>query len=297
MPFSGMDAAFEGFRITRQHPLAVLIWSVIFLVMSLLTSWAMATLSGDALREFMQVAMEGGTASVQQWAAVGPGYLAATAISLVLNAFVATAVARASAGGRGAAIGFLGFGGRELVQIVNLFLWGLIVALFYLLATIVTAVVLGVIAFLAAMVSPILAAIVPVFGVVMLVLALLLISARLALAGPITAYEGRIGIGRSWAMTRGLTWALVGSLFVAFVFSLIVCVLVGVIGAAILSSMAGGFDQLIPAITEASQSPGELSPFWIVYILFASLMSGLSSAIVFGVGANAYQQLNRSSAA
>lgn len=295
MSFSGMDAAFEGFRITRQHPLAVLIWSAVFLVMSVLTSWAMAALSGAALADFMQVAMAGGTATAAQWGAVAPGYLAATAISLVINALIANAVARAAAGTGRAAAGFLSLGGRELLQVVNLFLWGLIVFVFYLLAAIATALVLGVIAFLAAMISPVLAATVPAFGIVIMVLALLLISARLVLAGPITAYEGRIGIGRSWAMTRGRTWALVGSLFIAFVFSLIVCILVGVIGAAILSGMAGGFDQLVPAITQASQSPGELSAFWIVYILFVALMSGLSSAIVFGVGANAYRQLTRSS--
>ena len=296
--FSGMDAAFEGFRITREHPFAVLIWSAIFLVFTAASSLVMAALSGPALQEFTQVAMTGGGVSAQHWAALAPGYLASLAISLVLYAFIANAVARASESGSGGGFGFIRLGGREVLQFVNLLLWGLIVTLVYL-ASAIAAIILGVVlAMLAGMLSPMLAgAVTMAVPVVVLLLALLLISARLCLAGPITAYEGGIGIGRSWSMTKGRTWSLVGALFIAMVFAIIVCVLVGVIGAAILSTMTGGFDQVWPAIVAATQSPGEPSAFWIVYMVFASLMSGLSSAIVFGVGPYAYRHLKGASAA
>ena len=52
MGFSVTNAAFEGFRLTREHPRAVLAWTGVLLLLHLATSALLVGMAGPALNDF-----------------------------------------------------------------------------------------------------------------------------------------------------------------------------------------------------------------------------------------------------
>ena len=297
MSLSAMEAAFEGFRITSARPVSVLIWTIGFFISAVLCTLAMEALAGDAMRNYLAVVEGGGQPTPDQvvafFGAMGPAYLALIAISLPIQAVLINGVMRASVAETGDRLGYLRLGGRELAQMGNLFLWALILFFTYIAAALVSLIPAFIVGLVGGFISPVLGSALGALAVVAFIfVALLLVSARLSLAGPITALEGGIGLSRSWTATKGLSWKLAGALFVASVFALIVVILVGLIALGVLSAMTGGLTQAWAFVSTAGTAgPLLITPTGVVYMAFSALINGLTTVIGFGVGADAWRQL------
>ena len=52
MSFSASDAAFEGFRIARRHPVAIAVWAGVALITNLITVASLITIAGPQMASF-----------------------------------------------------------------------------------------------------------------------------------------------------------------------------------------------------------------------------------------------------
>ncbi len=189
--FSASDAALDGLRVIREHWRLVLGWAVFHLL---------AIIIMIVVSVVIAVGLAEGGAGDPRTVGAQAGGLISVLGALLTETLIAGAFYRAVM--RGGPPGFfhLRIGPDEL----RLFVVGLVGLLIFLVLSAVTMAVGA-----AAGVLWGLAAAVAALGAASLLLA------RFYLAGPIVIAERRIGLGRSWRMTRGSTWPLVGVLWLA----------------------------------------------------------------------------------
>jgi len=132
-------------------------------------------------------------------------------------------------------------------------------------------------------------------------IALLVVSLRFSMVGPMIVDDGRFHFGESWTLTRGRLGSLflLGlSLFGLLVLGdLVFLGMLGAVGFAGLGAAAGGFER-IPAFL---QSPlptlmGKLAPFFVVYLIVVVPLSGAVAAIFGAPWAKVYQDLKPNAA-
>ncbi|MBW8304105.1 MAG: hypothetical protein K0M78_09230 [Brevundimonas sp.] len=124
MAFSGSDAAFEGFRLVRRNPMALVAWALLYAVVSLASLFAMSRTIGpitewgqrmDALESQSPSATpEEVMAAFQGFGEVmlGLGWL--LPVSLIVTAMLMAAVARAVLNPRAGGFGYLRLGMDEV---------------------------------------------------------------------------------------------------------------------------------------------------------------------------------------
>lgn len=233
MRFSAGEAAFEGFRVTRHHPAAVVAWSLVSLVSLLATVLTAMPILGPVLGELqtmVQGALTGGagepSAAMQmqmtyaQWATLP--------VSLVTQAVLLPALYRAMRSEGRDRFAFIRLGRDELRVLA----------------------VLAAIALLSMGMNQIAELIVSVSdktafemlgGLVSFVLTLLTLYAtvRLVLATPATFASGAIDLAAGWRLTKGLFWPLLGLAIMAGVMAAIVILLLVIIALPIWGLVGG----------------------------------------------------------
>ena len=97
MSFSATDAAFEGFRVVRRHPVVALAWGLVYLLMYVVMfglgadKWAALMAAGEALEQSANPSM----ADFQALGQVYAGALAwAAPAGLLIGTVLSAAVAR-----------------------------------------------------------------------------------------------------------------------------------------------------------------------------------------------------------
>ncbi len=241
MTFSATEAAFEGFRTVRRHPLAIVFWGMAYLAFFA----AFFFLFGGTLASVMATTrgMEGGQPSPQDMEALGQTYLGfmglAMPLALVLGAVLNAAVARAVLRPQDKSFGYLRLGADELRVLAV----SVIIAILFFAASIVLFAVVGVAAGLAAQANQGLAVLVGILLGLAAVAALVWLSIRLSLAVPITLAEKRIAPFESLRLTKGKTLQLLGMAIIAFIMSILVSLL-GTIIALPVTMTTGGLQQL-----------------------------------------------------
>ncbi|RZJ28394.1 MAG: hypothetical protein EON85_09040 [Brevundimonas sp.] len=209
MTFSITNAAFEGFRVMRRSPVAVVMWGVTYFVCLALIMIA----AGGAV---MAVISRFGEATDDPAAALSIGgsvimvYLISIPLSLVAASIIVAATCRAVLTPKKPGFFFMRLGGAEL-RLMGAYL---LVALAFIAAMVI---LFGIFAAIAGGVAVmaggggepsavILALFYPLyFGFIFLYV---WVSVRLSLLGPITVAEGRFALGRAWAASRGRFWTL-----------------------------------------------------------------------------------------
>jgi hypothetical protein len=291
--FSSTDAALDGLRVSREHPLAVLWWWGAYAAAALV-ELGVSTLPPfrrmAALMPQMQAEAQAVQANPSDPAATAhylsllgqaaPAILAFAAVALVMHVVLMTGVLRAVLRPTDRAVGYLRLSMDEARQ-VGLALIAVVVFLGYafvvsLISTFVTAVVGGIVGG---------GALAFAFGGLVFVgvaLAFLYPAVRLSLAPAMTFADGRISLFRSWALTRGRFWPLFGAYLVAGTFAVMIMGFVLVAGM-IVSSRVGG-----PPLDDAA---GLLSPLKIGLFLFNALFAALLGAVTTAPGASAFRQL------
>lgn len=289
MAFSASDAAFEGFRIVRRDPLAMLAWALLYIVTFAL---AFALVGGSMIALAQQAEALKGVAdpSLEELAPLFGGYMLVFAVvgplSILVSTVLTAAIVRAVLEPGARKFGFMRIGMDELR------LFGVYVVLFALVCVyyLVVAVVCGVLgAMAAASNQPWL--FIPIFLVaIAAILGLIWLSVRFSLVAPIVVAEKRIAIFDSFKMTKGRFWPLFGMAILAGVMSLVVSLLGMVIGLPFQLGLAGPFAQIkagqamLPILMQSA-------PLVLGWALVNAVVSALQLAVLYAPFSAAYRDI------
>ncbi|HLK25698.1 MAG TPA: hypothetical protein VKT30_13670 [Caulobacteraceae bacterium] len=251
---SPTDVAFEGFRLTRERPRAIIAWAACYLAftvamfvgaeLTLGPQWQALVLGAQRAAND-PVAMQAYSQKLSPFAAV------ALPVLLLLQSVLTCAIYRAVLRPGEARGGYLRLGADELRMLVlNLvldLLWlGVLTAV-----SLVTTLAADAAATSAGSPAVLLGAAATAgsigLGVTVMV--------RLSLAGPMTFAERRLRIFESWALTRGVFWRLFWAYLLALVLAFAVFLLMLMLVYGILGAIALGAGLAPQSIDFASPNP------------------------------------------
>lgn len=288
MAFSASDAAFEGFRITRERPLPVLIWSLVYLVVGAVGSALVVLMVGEDMNTVLQGAAASDPAQAMTMLPVmGKMYAIALPLGILWTAFFSAAVFRAVLRPEDSRGAYLRFSRDELM-----------IALLYIVLLIVSFVVLfGVtaVATLAAMPLAMLAgpvgaaALGMTVSFVAIIGTMAWIGVRLSLAGPTTFATGKIDLKGAWRLSVGRFWPMLG----CYILAAVLATIVGLLGFVIVLAAAAGIGGGMTAITQPDYSSlgAYFTPARIVQLVVSSVVSTLQYVILFAPAAAIYRSL------
>lgn len=224
--FSPSEAALEGFRLSREQPSAILVWSLLYFIGLLTMGVVMNTMAAPEFKAFIQSnGMQGGdpTAYMAMLRKSWPIFLMIVVISTTVSSIQTGGIFRMVLKPHDKGVAHMQLGQDELrLGIVNLVLQAIGVLSFVIAATF--ALVGG-----------------PQGAIIGLGLSALLIwiGVRLILVTPMTFGEGRVAIVQAWKLTEGHFWPLLGMVVMSIVFYAMVWALLLVIGLGFVS-LGGG---------------------------------------------------------
>lgn len=286
--FSPTDAAFEGFRITRERPKSVLIWAIFSLLVSVLSALYLISI-GEEARVLLEASANSETPDPAAFGAMMQVMAPLMIPGILVQCMMAAAVYRIMLRPEEAGVGYLRLGMDEVRLIILTLIYVVIAAV--LLAVVVLAA--GVIAFGAAALGRNVAIFVGVAAEVFFLGLLFFIAVRLSLAPAITFAERRLAILDSWALTRGQFWRLTGAYSLAIVAIVVVAILTMVIFTALAAIATGG--DLSAAGRAFAPDPSSIgayfAPLTVAYLIVAAILSALYYAVVVAPAAVAYKAL------
>ena len=293
-------AVWAGFRLVRQHPVAFLAWTGVYVVLGLGPVLLLMAVIGPEYVGFFQSAMNAAAAGTQPDVAATNALMAqmqgVQAISilaaLVLYAVLYAAIFRAVLEPGNKRFAYLRLGADELRL-------GVLIAMLYVgvFVVVMVAVVLmgAVIAAAALMGSMIVAVVLGMAGFVGLVVGGIWLAARLSMVLPMTFERKTFMIGPAWALTRGHGWRL--SLIVLLLLlimlgmGLVVMLFYGVGAVTLMASIGDA-----AALTDYFSRPADalfrdLSPWVAIIALLSSVVSSLYMVVGAAPWAVAFREL------
>ncbi|RZJ00434.1 MAG: hypothetical protein EON90_07330 [Brevundimonas sp.] len=299
MAFSATDAAFEGFRLVRRNPLALVAWTLLYAVLTLTALFSLSNMIGPLEAWSAQAeALEGVEApSMDQLMALATGFGGIMAqmawlfpVSLVVGAMLAAAVARGVLKPSGDKFGYLRLGMDELRVLVVTFVLSLVMGFGAVLGFVALGVLIAV---AKAGGGGGAAAIAGVLGCLGLIALFIWLAVRLSLAVPITVAEKRFAFFDSFGVTKGRFWPLLGMAVIAVVMVLLVELLSSMVSMplGILSghqgwSMGGGQD---PEVVRAALNVS--NPWVIAHAVVEAIVAALTVGILYAPFAAAYRDI------
>ena len=289
--FSATDAAFAGFGLIRRRPGAVTWWAAALLIFQLVAGGLALIFAGDALTQMRD-------ASVQPAAALRLAPLLLLFIPLVLAVYAAlySAAVRTFLAPEPLRFGGLRFGADELRLIGAILLMVLIVIAADIGAALVAIGATLLIGLLTAVTVHAPLGWVSVFHWLALLcvgVTEALVVVRLSLTVVTTVAERRIGLRRSWTLTKGHFWPLLGAYLLMAVLSLIVFLVLLALGAAIFAvlPMDGGFAERMRVMRFWPGAGAGILVWaaWIVMRLVGLWLTAAWHAVALGPAAQAYQ--------
>jgi hypothetical protein len=281
--FSPADAALEGFRLSRENPVGLAIWTVVFLVaifaMKLLL---VRTGAATAMTEFTNMTTAPGddpTASLEVMRRLLPGYLLAILPVQLAQVFIQAGILRVALRPSGDRA-YLSLGADEL-RIFGAFV---MVTLLGAVAGMTVAVVSS----LLTMANVALGIMAMAFG---LLAVAVLIGVRFCLIYAVAIAERSINLGEAWRLVRGRFWPVFGAMVLSVAFFFIVLLLGSVVAYALRA--ATGVDLAATTVTAGSLfHPGELAAS-----VVEALLQTLGLVLVTAPTAAIYRAIRKSAAA
>ncbi|HUO20925.1 MAG TPA: hypothetical protein VMU59_00225 [Caulobacteraceae bacterium] len=283
--FSLTDAAFEGFRFTRERPASVAAWAAATFVFNLVTGVLGALVGGDALRAFQAAASTSDASQILPLLLPAAPALAVTILSELAGASVVYASALRS---------FMGIDRKVTFRVGaderRLFLLLVGCGIFYWVVTIPAGILFGLIVNIAEAFSP------PVAnflteraGPVILFCAPLFLLVRLSLTPVIAVDRKRINVKESWVSTKGHFWPLAGSLILSILLFLLVA-FVAMMLVMILTELASiGTHGAMPRPGALFSPDATAWPAVVFGEIVAAICIGLLLPVVAGPLVRAYQ--------
>lgn len=299
MSFSATDAAFEGFRLVRRNPIALVAWTLVYLVYTLATLFA----AGGMMRSMavwmeQMEALEAGPppTSPEALVPIMESYVAAMShmawaipLSLVIGAVLMAAIARAVLTPGAGGFGYLRLGMDE----VRVFVVTLVIAILYSLAV-------GIAFVAAAVIGGVAIGFMEGWGVLVMVLTILSaiafaiwLGVRWSLAVPITVDQKKFAIFDSFAVTKGRFWSLFGMALLTFVMVIVVSLLAAIVmmpismmgGMSMFGSMGGGDP------TEMFRNFNPANPWMIASSVLNAFVYALTVAVLYAPFSAAYRDI------
>ncbi|HBV12010.1 MAG TPA: hypothetical protein DEB60_02630 [Brevundimonas sp.] len=274
MSFNATESAFEGFRLARRAPLAILTWAGAYIAFFALF-FAVAGGSLVTIISLAEQVEQNPSPSMDDLTMLGQAYGAmmglALPLSLLFSAVLATAVARSVIRPQDKRFGYLRLG-RDELRVLGA---TLLVAVLMFFVTMGGALIIGLFAGLAAGTGASWLLIPAVLGGLALVAVAIWLAVRLSLVVPMTFAEEKIAIKESWAITKGRFWPLLGMAILAGVMSILVGLL-GSIVIAPLNLIFGGLNSLIGA--ETTNIAALVARFWPALLIWGVVNALLSAA-------------------
>jgi hypothetical protein len=298
MAFSATDAAFEGFRLVRRNPVALVGWTLLYLVYTLAALFA----SGGVMRSMSvwmeQVeALEAGPppSSPEALLPIMESYVAAMShmawaipLSLVIGAVLMAAIARAVLTPGTGGFGYMRLGMDE----VRVFVVTLVIAILYALATAVAFVAALILGGIAISVLEGWGALVMVLAILAAIAFMIWLGVRWSLAVPITIDQKKFAFFDSFAATKGRFWPLLGMAVIAFIMVVIVSLLAGIVTMPI--SMMGGmsmFGNMSDDPTEMFRNFNPTNPWMIASSVVNAIVYALTVAVMYAPFSAAYRDI------
>jgi hypothetical protein len=290
MSFSATEAAFEGFRVVRRHPMTVLFWGLAYLVLFLGMfglgggQWAAIMASAEALEQSSNPSPEDLMALGQ---AYGGLFVWLAPLGLAIGAVISTAAARSVLRPEEKAWGYVRLGMDEVRVLAVTLVVALMVGLSSGLLFGGVGVAVGIGAASGQAVMFLLALILTLAAIALIVW----LSVKLSLAVPITVDRRKISLFESFAATKGHFWPLLGMALLAIVMSFVVSIL-GTIISAGTDLATGGLDGLsrfaglgmVDVLVRAW-------PAILVSSLVNAILSALQAAVLYAPFSAAWQAL------
>jgi hypothetical protein len=239
--FSATEAAFEGFRLTREHPRAVVAWAAAYFVFTLALAILTITWVGPdfvVLRTLSQSANPDPTELARAFEKLAPFLLVVVPLEVVSFAVLNCAIYRSVLRPFESGMGYLRLGRDELRMVA-------VIAILFLI-WLITLFVVSVVVTLAAGTLGVFGGGLGAFigGVVDVAVfcAAIWVLVRLSLAAPMTFDQRRLVVFGSWSFTHGSFWPLTGAYVLAFLLGVVILLLMAVISSALvgLSILATG---------------------------------------------------------
>ncbi len=299
MAFSATDAAFEGFRLVRRNPLALVAWTLLYAVLTLTALFSLSNMIGpleawtaqaEALDGVDQPALDQVREMMTGLAAILVQVAWLLPISLLVGAMLAAAVARGVLKPSVDVFGYLRVGMDELRVLVVTCVLGLLMSLGAVVALVALGLLVGA-AKAAGGGGP--AVIVGVLAFLGLVCLFVWLSVRLSLAVPITVAEKRFAFFDSFSRTKGRFWSLLGMAVLALVMVLLVQLLSSIISMPI--AMAAGMESWSFGSgqdSEAVLAALDVSNPWVIaQAAVEAFVSALTVGVLYAPFAAAYRDI------
>ena len=299
MAFSGSDAAFEGFRLVRRNPMALVAWALLYAALSLGSLFAMAGATDTLIAwgERME-ALESASPTTEEVLAAfqGMGEVMLSVawllpVSIAVSAMLMAAVARAVLNPRAGGFGYLRLGMDEL----RVFVVTLVLGILMFCAWMAVVVLVGVLAGIAGASGAEWMWLLVVLGALGGVAAVIWLTVRLSLAVPITVAENRFAFFDSFAVTRGKFWSLLGMAVIAFVMVMVISMLSWVVtlplammagaGTGAWSVGSGGDAEPVAAALDVT------NPWIIASALAEAVVYALTVGVMYAPFAAAYRDI------
>lgn len=298
MSFSATDAAFEGFRLVRRNPVALVGWTLLYLVYTLATLFAAGGMMRSMAVWMDQVeALEAGPppSSPEALVPIMESYMAAMShmvwaipLSLVIGAVLMAAIARAVLTPATGGFGYMRLGMDE----VRVFVVTLVIAILYACATAIAFAAAFIIGGIAIGAMEGWGALVMVLAVLAAIAFMIWLGVRWSLAVPITVDQKKFAFFDSFAVTKGRFWPLFGMAVIAFIMVIIVSLLAGIVTMPI--SMMGGmsmFGNMGEDPTEMFRNFNPTNPWIIASSVVNAFVYALTVAVLYAPFSAAYRDI------
>lgn len=299
MAFSASDAAFEGFRLVRRNPMALVAWTLLYAVLSLASVFAMSNAIDPMIAWGERAeALENATPSptpaevmavFQHFGEVILSLAWLLPVSLVVGAMLMAAVARAVLNPRAGGFGYLRLGMDELRVFVVTLVLGILLVCAWLAVWLVIAVLAGI----AGATGATWLWLFVVLGGLAGVAAIVWLAVRLSLAVPMTVAENRYAFFDSFGLTRGRFWPLLGMTVIVIVMVLVVQLLSAIVTMP-LAIMTGQEMWTFGASSdpEALRAALDISNPWVIASAIAeAVVYALIVGVMYAPFAAAYRDL------
>ncbi len=271
--FSFADAAFVGFRFTRERPGAVAAWAGMTFAVNVTAAVFGALIGGDAFHAFNILGSHPTWEEVvQTFPPAAPAVLVVFLINFAGAALIYASAMRSFLGTDKTVTFRAGADEKRLFLVLWLYFF------VYLLLDIVTGVALGLLEAIFGLFSPTTAGLLSMLSPAIMLIVPAIVIVRLSLAPVIAVDRKRIDLKESWVCTRGHFLPLAGSLALSFVLFVIVAFVAMMLIVALgnLASVGTGGLITAPQQAMANGAAKNFSPSAIVF-------GGISVAIFIGV--------------